>query len=205
MIATDSACPRQSSKAGAGRLALGIVLVSEDFLERTPQSLLIYWRENCPHSRTPKLLVKILILNNKDVMEQSLFALVTTDPGFYRPTPAWGQTRTSGRVRVRSVHSRIADSPSAKTGKAGRRFYFCMFDQSQCNVRRVAIFASSMFEVVIIERGPARWEWQVCDSDGVQIMHGRETTRAEARYQGNRALFTLLVGGWKPTTHPKRQ
>jgi hypothetical protein len=39
--------------------------------------------------------VKILILNNKDVMEQSLFALVTTDPGFYRPTPAWGQTRTS--------------------------------------------------------------------------------------------------------------
>jgi hypothetical protein len=30
--------------------------------------------------------VKILILNNKDVMEQSLFALVTTDPGFYRAT-----------------------------------------------------------------------------------------------------------------------
>jgi hypothetical protein len=55
-----------------------------------------------------------------------------------------------------------------------------MFDQSQWNVRRVAIFILSMFEVVIIERGPARWEWQVCDSDGVQIMHGREKTRAEA-------------------------
>jgi hypothetical protein len=69
-----------------------------------------------------------------------------------------------------------------------------------------------MFEVVIIERGPARWEWQVCDSDGVQIMHGREKSRAEARYQGNRALFTLLAGGWKleagswkPMTHPKRK
>jgi hypothetical protein len=87
-----------------------------------------------------------------------------------------------------------------------------MFDQSQWNVRRVAIFALSMFEVVIIERGPARWEWQVCDSDGVQIMHGREKSRAEARYQGNRALFTLLAGGWKleagswkPMTHPKRK
>ena len=57
------------------------------------QSLLIYWRENCSHSRTRKLLAKILILNNKDVMEQSLFALVTTDPGFHRPTPAWGQNR----------------------------------------------------------------------------------------------------------------
>ena len=72
-------CPRQSIKGGAGRLALGIVSVSKDFLERAPQSLLIYWRENCTHSRTPKLLVKILILNNKDVMAQSLFALVTTD------------------------------------------------------------------------------------------------------------------------------
>jgi hypothetical protein len=98
VIATDSACPRQSSKAGAGRLALGIVLVSEDFLGASAQSLLIYWRENCSHSRSRKLLVKILILNNKDVMEQSLFALVTTDPGFHRPTPAWGQARTSKRA-----------------------------------------------------------------------------------------------------------
>ena len=95
-------------------------------------------------------------------------------------------------------------SSSIKTAKQGG-LYFCMFDQSQWNVRRVAIFVSSMFEVVIIERGPARWEWQVCDSDGVQIMHGLEKTRAEARYHGNRALFTLLVGGWKPMTHPKRQ
>ena len=61
-----------------------------------------------------------------------------------------------------------------------------------------------MFEVVIIERGLIHWEWQVCNSDGVQILRGREKTRAEARYQGNRALFSLLVGGWKPMT-PKRQ
>ena len=48
-----------------------------------------------------------------------------------------------------------------------------------------------MFEVVIIERGPARWEWQVCDSDEVQIMNGREKTRAEARYQLQTRLSKL--------------
>jgi hypothetical protein len=74
---------------------LGIVSVSKDFLERAPQSLLIYWRENCTHSRTPKLLVKILILNNKDVMAQSLFALVTTDPGFGRRL-LWVKGRPGG-------------------------------------------------------------------------------------------------------------
>jgi hypothetical protein len=62
---------------------------------------------------------------------------------------------------------------------------------------------STMFEVVIIERGPTHWEWQVCKNAGVQIMQGREKTRAEARYQGNRALFSLLASGWKPMTHPK--
>jgi hypothetical protein len=60
-----------------------------------------------------------------------------------------------------------------------------------------------MFEVVIIERGPTHWEWQVCGNDGLQIMQGREKTRAEARYQGNRALFSVLAGPWKPMTHPK--
>ena len=53
-----------------------------------------------------------------------------------------------------------------------------------------------MLEVVIIERGPARWEWNVCDSNGVQIIHGREKSRTEARYQGNRALLALLANGW---------
>jgi hypothetical protein len=62
-----------------------------------------------------------------------------------------------------------------------------------------------MYEVVIIELSPTRWEWRVCNSDGVLIIHGREKTLAEARYQGNRALFNLLVGGWKPKTRPERQ
>jgi hypothetical protein len=64
---------------------------------------------------------------------------------------------------------------------------------------------SIMYEVVIIERGPTRWEWRLCNSNGVLIMQGRENTRAETRYQGNRALFNLLIGGRKPLTRPERQ
>ena len=79
-----------------------------------------------------------------------------------------------------------------------------VFDQSQSHALKVAIGFSTMFEVVIIERGPSRWEWQVCDRDGVQILQGREKTRAEANYQGNRALFSLLSSGWKPVVRPKR-
>jgi len=52
-----------------------------------------------------------------------------------------------------------------------------------------------MYEVVIIQHGPKKWEWRVCDSSGRCIIVGWETTRAEARYRGNRALFTLLLGG----------
>ena len=52
-----------------------------------------------------------------------------------------------------------------------------------------------MFEVVVIERGPTRWEWRVQDSDGVPIMNGQEKSRANARYQGYRALFSLLAVG----------
>ena len=61
-----------------------------------------------------------------------------------------------------------------------------------------------MFEVVIVQRGATRWEWQVWNRDGVQMMQGREKTRAEARYQGNRALFSLLAIGWRPMIRPKR-
>jgi hypothetical protein len=62
---------------------------------------------------------------------------------------------------------------------------------------------STMFEVVIIERGPTLWEWQVLDRGGVPIMNGREKKRADARYQGYRALFGLLAVGWRPMSHPK--
>lgn len=68
----------------------------------------------------------------------------------------------------------------------------------------MVICGPTMFEVVIIQRGPTRWEWQVWNCDGVQMMRGREKTRAEARYQGNRALFRLLAIGWRPMIRPKR-
>ena len=60
-----------------------------------------------------------------------------------------------------------------------------------------------MFEVVIIEHSPADWEWQVCESDGVWVMQGRAKTRAEAKYQGNRALFILLATGSRPMSRPE--
>jgi hypothetical protein len=60
-----------------------------------------------------------------------------------------------------------------------------------------------MFEVVIIEHSPADWEWQVCESDGVWVMQGRAKTRAEAKYQGNRALFSLLAIGSRPMSRPE--
>jgi hypothetical protein len=63
----------------------------------------------------------------------------------------------------------------------------------------------AMFEVVITERSPTRWEWRVCSGGGAQLLHGQEKTLAGARYQGNRALFTLLAGGWKPMSRPERE
>ncbi len=50
-----------------------------------------------------------------------------------------------------------------------------------------------MFEVVITRRKPLKWEWQVCDRDGVTIMRGWEHTRRAAKYRGDRALFLLLA------------
>jgi hypothetical protein len=49
-----------------------------------------------------------------------------------------------------------------------------------------------MFEVVIINRRPSNWEWQVCDRTGKVFMHGWEKTRTAANYKGERALFLLL-------------
>lgn len=50
-----------------------------------------------------------------------------------------------------------------------------------------------MLEVVITKRGRARWEWRVCDSSGKTIMGASENSRPEAKYQGERALFLLLM------------
>jgi hypothetical protein len=50
-----------------------------------------------------------------------------------------------------------------------------------------------MFEVVIINRRPFRWEWQLCDREGKVILGGLEKSRAAAKYAGERALFLLLL------------
>jgi hypothetical protein len=54
-----------------------------------------------------------------------------------------------------------------------------------------------MFEVVIINRSPNRWKWLVYNRNGIPIVEGWERTRAAAKYQGERALFTLFASGWK--------
>lgn len=50
-----------------------------------------------------------------------------------------------------------------------------------------------MLELVLTKRGRARWEWRVYDSSGQTIMGASESSRPEAKYQGERALFLLLL------------
>jgi hypothetical protein len=50
-----------------------------------------------------------------------------------------------------------------------------------------------MFEVTLEMRGRSRWWWQVQDLSGKAIMAGWENSRSEAKYQGERALFQLLM------------
>jgi hypothetical protein len=50
-----------------------------------------------------------------------------------------------------------------------------------------------MLEVILTKRGRARWEWRVMDSTGRTIMGASESSRPEAKYQGERALFLLLM------------
>jgi hypothetical protein len=54
----------------------------------------------------------------------------------------------------------------------------------------------AMLEVLITERRPTKWEWRVCDRQGLTILNGFGTTRRGATYRGNRALFHLLAFGW---------
>jgi hypothetical protein len=49
-----------------------------------------------------------------------------------------------------------------------------------------------MFDFVI-RRRRLRWEWQVYDLAGTIFAQGRESSRAAARYQAERALFSLLL------------
>ena len=55
-----------------------------------------------------------------------------------------------------------------------------------------------MLEVILTKRGRSRWEWRVCDSSGTTIMGASEISRPEAKYQGERALFLLLMTTARP-------
>jgi hypothetical protein len=50
-----------------------------------------------------------------------------------------------------------------------------------------------MFEVTLEKRGRSRWWWLVQDPSGKAVMAGWENSRSEAKYQGERALFLLLM------------
>jgi hypothetical protein len=50
-----------------------------------------------------------------------------------------------------------------------------------------------MFEVTLAKRGRSRWWWRVQDLSGKVIITGWENGRSEAKYQGERALFLLLM------------
>lgn len=49
-----------------------------------------------------------------------------------------------------------------------------------------------MFQTAVDYR-KGKWEWRVHDRQGKIILQGRETTRAEAKYQSERGLFLLLM------------
>jgi hypothetical protein len=55
-----------------------------------------------------------------------------------------------------------------------------------------AYLDSTMFEFAIIRRR-LRWQWCLRDRSGRTVMGGREKSRAEARYQSERALFMMLL------------
>jgi hypothetical protein len=54
-----------------------------------------------------------------------------------------------------------------------------------------------MLEIVLVDREGKGWLWEVHDRNGTILVGGKADTRAEAKYQGDRALFHLLAIGWK--------
>ena len=55
-----------------------------------------------------------------------------------------------------------------------------------------AYLDSTTFEFTITQRR-MRWQWCLRDRSGRIVMEGREKSRAEARYQSERALFMMLL------------
>jgi hypothetical protein len=54
-----------------------------------------------------------------------------------------------------------------------------------------------MLEVKITECGPTKWEWRVSQVGGQYIEAGWQKNRADAKRQGEGALFRLLAYGWE--------
>lgn len=54
----------------------------------------------------------------------------------------------------------------------------------------LAIDDRSMFDAVLDYRN-GRWEWRVCDRQGNTILHGFESTHAQAKHQSECSLFFL--------------
>jgi hypothetical protein len=48
------------------------------------------------------------------------------------------------------------------------------------------------FEAIVRKRRRS-WRWYICTAEGEVVMLGSDSTRPGARYQANRALFTLLL------------
>jgi hypothetical protein len=48
------------------------------------------------------------------------------------------------------------------------------------------------FEAIVRKRRRT-WRWYICTAEGEVVMLGSDSTRPGARYQANRALFTLLL------------
>jgi len=48
------------------------------------------------------------------------------------------------------------------------------------------------FEAIVRKRRRT-WRWYICTSEGDLLMLGSDSSRTGARYQANRALFTLLL------------
>jgi len=59
-----------------------------------------------------------------------------------------------------------------------------------------------MFEVIITkcECSPTEWEWRVCNGSGLPLLLGWQKSRADAEYEGKKALFNLLASGGNITT-----
>jgi hypothetical protein len=48
------------------------------------------------------------------------------------------------------------------------------------------------FEAIVRKRRRT-WRWYICTAEGKIVMLGSDASRPGARYQANRALFTLLL------------